>query len=200
MKDEFIKIYQENIKREGATELLEYISKSDFFEAPASSRFHMSVKGGLCAHSVNVFKRLVANAETEFGADWEKHLSKESLAICGLLHDLCKIRFYKEDFRNQKDENGNWVKVPYYKKEEVFPFGHGEKSVFIINNYMKLTGEEAIAINWHMGGFDMRVLGGSQSISEAYDKYPLGVMLHVADLQATYLDENPRFQTIKENK
>ena len=135
--------------------------------------------------------------EMEFGADWEKYYSKETLAICGLLHDVCKVNYYKEELRNQKAEDGSWIKVPYYKVEEKLPYGHGEKSVFIISRFIKLEVQEAVAINWHMGGFDMRVLGGSYSVGEAYEKFPLGVMLHVADLQATYLDESSRFQALK---
>ena len=197
MKDEFIRIFQTYVKRDGSKELLDWLQRSDFFDAPASSKFHMAVKGGLCAHSVNVYKRLVANAEVEFGVEWEKFVSHESLAVCGLLHDLCKVNYYKEDLKNQKAEDGSWVKVPYYRVEEKLPYGHGEKSVFIINNFMRLDISEAVAINWHMGGFDTRVKGGSFSLSEAYEKYPLAVMLHVADLQATYLDESSRFQTLK---
>ena len=197
MKEEFIKIFQDNIKREGADRLLKWLESSDFFTAPASSRFHLSEEGGLCRHSVNVYKRLLNNVHAEFGNDRQKYYSDETLAICGLLHDICKVNYYKTEYRNQKDESGAWIKVPFYKVEEKFPFGHGEKSVFLINQFIKLDVTEAIAINWHMGGFDMRVQGGSQSISEAYDKFDLAIMLHVADLEATYLDENPRFQEKK---
>ena len=126
--------------------------------------------------------------ENEYGADWESVIPHESVAISALLHDLCKIDYYKQDFRNVK-ENGQWVKKEVYVKDELLPYGHGEKSVYIANGFLRLTRDEAIAINWHMGGFDSRVKGGDGSISEAYDKYPLAVLLHVSDLEATYLDE-----------
>ena len=137
---------------------------------------------------MNTYKRLLKNVINEYGEKWEEKVSHETVAVCGLLHDLCKIDFYKKDFRNVK-ENGEWVRKPCFVREEVMPFGHGEKSVYIAGSFIKLTREEAMAINWHMGGFDFRTKGGDSSISEAYCKFPLAVMLHVSDLQATYIDE-----------
>ena len=112
------------------------------------------------------------------------------MAICALLHDLCKAEFYKVSFRNVKDEQtGKWEKVPYYTIEDKYPFGHGEKSVFLIERFMKLKVDEAIAIRWHMGGFDDAARGGSFAVSGAFEKYPLAAMLHIADIEATYLME-----------
>ena len=185
---EFLQIFDSAIRRDGAANLREYLIKSDFFRAPASIRYHCAHAGGLCEHSINVYKRLLENVQREYGEDWEKTVSHESVAVCGLLHDLCKIDFYKQDFRNVK-ENGEWVRKPCFVREEVLPYGHGEKSVYIISGVMRLSREEAMAINWHMGGFDTRVKGGDFSISEAYCKFPLAVLLHISDLVATYLDE-----------
>ena len=192
-KKEFIKLYTTNIKREGADKLLEWLcDKSDFFEAPASSKYHNAFEGGLGAHSLNVARRLKLLVDTEKKLYPNKesvtHITDESVIICGLLHDICKANFYKVDFRNKK-EDGEWVRVPYYTIDEELPYGHGEKSVYIINGYMRLTREEALAINWHMGGYDTRVKGGDYSISAAFEKYPLAVMTHIADIQAAYLDE-----------
>lgn len=187
-KEDFIKIFNSTIKREGADKLLAFLESSDFFTAPASTRYHCAFEGGLVSHSVNVYKRLLFNMENEFGSEWEKHYSYETIAICSLLHDLCKVSYYKKDYRNVK-ENGQWVKKEVYVKEEDLPYGHGEKSVYILQSFLKLTREEAVAINFHMGGFDARVKGGDGSISEAYDKFPLAIMLHVSDIEATYLDE-----------
>ena len=171
-KKEFIKLYTTNIKREGADKLLEWLcDKSDFFEAPASSKYHNAFEGGLCAHSLNVARRLKLLVDTEKKLCPDKetvtHITDESVIICGLLHDVCKANFYKVDFRNKK-EDGEWVRVPYYTIDEELPYGHGEKSVYIINGYMRLTREEALAINWHMGGYDVRVKGGDYSISSAF--------------------------------
>lgn len=186
-KNEFIDIFTTNVKRDGADKLLEYLTNSDFFTAPASARFHLSEEGGLCQHSVNVYKRLVQLVQAEYGKE-QTVFSDETLAVCGLLHDVCKVNFYTVDYRNSK-ENGAWIKVPYYRVDEKFPYGHGEKSVFIVTQYMRLTAEEAMAINWHMGGFDERVKGGSFALSEAMAKYKLVLLMHIADLQASYLDE-----------
>ena len=180
-KDEFIKIYTENITRKGSKELLEWIQKTDFFTAPASTKFHCACEHGLVMHSVSVFNTLI-----------EKHFDEEtdnieSFSICALLHDLCKAQFYKVSTRNVKnDETGQWEKVPYYSVEDSFPYGHGEKSVFLIERFMRLKLEEAMAIRWHMGGFDDN---SGYAISQAYDRYPLAVKLHLADLESTYLRE-----------
>ena len=188
-KQEFLDLYDKYIKRDGADELKKYLMKSDFFTAPASSKYHCNHEGGLCEHSVNTFYRLLKNVQNEYGKDWEEVYSYETIAICGLLHDLCKIDFYKLDYRNVK-ENGEWVKKPWYTREELLPYGHGEKSVYIISGFMRLKRDEAMAINWHMGGFDMRARGGDGSVSEAYALFPLAVLVHVSDLEATYIDEN----------
>lgn len=187
-REEFLRIFDEKITREGAAELRAYLTESDFFQAPASMRYHCAYAGGLCEHSINVYRRLLRHVEDEYGSDYQKIVPDESIAICGLLHDVCKVNFYRADFRNVK-ENGEWARKPCFVREELFPFGHGEKSVFIVNRFLRLTGAEAMAINWHMGGFDSRAKGGDYSVSDAYCKYPLAVLLHVSDLEATYIDE-----------
>lgn len=187
-KNEFIKIYNENIKREGAGELLNFIENSDFFTAPASTKFHSAIEGGLCFHSLNVYKRFKQNLISEFKDKYTDVISEESIAIIALLHDICKVNCYKLDYRNVK-VNGEWTKQPYFAYEDSLPYGHGEKSVYMISGFMKLSRDEAMAINWHMGGFDSRVLGGNYSLSTAFYSYPLSVIFHISDVQATYLDE-----------
>ena len=200
MREEFTHVYVNIIQRSGADKLLDWIeNRTDFFDAPASTRYHLAEPGGLVKHSVHVFERLNALCESE---DWvAKGISKpqkESIAICGLLHDLCKANFYKTSTRNVKNEaTGQWEKVPFYTVEDQFPYGHGEKSVFLIERFMRLKTEEAVAIRWHMGGFDDAVRGGSFAISAAFEKYPLALLLHLADMQATYLDEVERAQQTK---
>ena len=189
--NEFITTYRTFIKREGADKLLDYLlTKSDFFTAPASSKFHNDFEGGLCAHSLNVYKRLKALLAAEYGEKWQELFSPETVAIVGLLHDVCKVNYYEVDYRNVKNKDtGAWEKVPYYRVEDKLPYGHGEKSVYIIGGFMRLTREEAMAINWHMGGFDDRVRGGSYTVGVAFQQYPLAVLAHTADFLATYLDE-----------
>ena len=183
-KEEFLNIARENIKRDGIEELLSWLQTTDFFEAPASSKFHSAEAGGLCFHSINVYKRLLKLASDE----WGENINHESIAIIALFHDICKCCFYKVEMRNVK-ENGEWVQKPYYAIDDQLPYGHGEKSVYMINGYLRLTREEALAINWHMGGYDSRVAGGDMSIANAYYKYPICTLTHLADVMATYLDE-----------
>ena len=170
-KEEFLEIFNKHIRRDGQDKLLEYLIKSDFFIAPASTKFHSCHEGGLCEHSVKVYKRFLSLIKNEYGENYDQKISNESIAIISLLHDVCKINCYKTEMRNVK-ENGNWVQKPYFVYEDKLPYGHGEKSVYIISGFIKLTREEAMAINWHMGGFDSRVLGGSYSIKDAFYSYP----------------------------
>ncbi|MBQ8431224.1 MAG: hydrolase [Clostridia bacterium] len=187
-QEEFVEIFSIYIKRDGADDLLDWLITTDFFTAPASSKFHSAYEGGLCEHSINAFNRYVKILKMEYGEDFEKKISMESVAIIALLHDVCKVNFYKTEYRNVKVD-GQWTQVPYYSIEDTLPYGHGEKSVYIISGFMRLTREEAMAINWHSGGFDDRVRGGSFGMSQAYYKFPTAMLFHSADMMATYLDE-----------
>ncbi len=179
----FEQIYLEQIQREGADRLLDWLHKTDFFTAPASTKYHCACPHGLVMHSVSVYQTMVEK-------HWEEGDSLESYAICGLLHDLCKAQFYKVSTRNVKNpETGRWEPQEYFSIEDQFPYGHGEKSVFLIERFLRLKPSEAMAIRWHMGGFDEAARGGSFAISHAYEKYPLAVKLHLADLDSTYLRE-----------
>ena len=186
-KTEFYEIIK-NIKREGFDKFLDYLQNtSDYFTAPASGRRHSAFEGGLLVHSVNVYNRFKKLLMLEYGEKLSEIISEESIAIIALFHDVCKCNTYKVDYRNQKVE-GQWVQVPYYAYNNMLPYGHGEKSVYILSGFMRLTREEAMAINWHMGGFDPRVQG-STDMSEAYSRFPICVLFHTADLMASYLDE-----------
>lgn len=165
------------IKRKGIDELLESLSKTDFYTAPASTRFHDSHKGGLVKHSVKVFEHLKDFTEKD-----KLDVDMETVAIVALFHDICKVHFYKTEMRNTK-ENGKWIKVPYYTVDDKFPLGHSSKSIILIREHMKLSPDEMLAINAHMGGFDKRDF----IISNTFEKCPLAVYLHMADLKATYL-------------
>lgn len=189
-RERFISLYRQYIHREGAEELLQWLDESDFFTAPASARYHSCYAGGLCQHSINVFECLWAYVKRKrcqeiYQLNTEEY-NEESLAIVGLLHDLCKINVYKPGFRNVKDENGQWQRVPNYTFEDNEPYGHGEKSVFMINRFMKLTDMESFAIRFHMGfsgDEDNRMVG------QAMAKYPLAFAVSVADSEATYFLE-----------
>lgn len=183
LKLNFINLARKNIHREGLDSLLNYLENTDFYTAPASTHYHGAYEGGLLEHSINVFKAL---SESKYVSDY----SMESIAIVSLFHDICKTGLYKIEMRNVKNENGQWVKKPFYKVDEDYPYGHGEKSVYLIMKYMKLTDEEALAIRWHMGGFDDTVKGGSYSLGKAFSQSLLALELHLADMRATYILEN----------
>ncbi|MEF9983590.1 MAG: hydrolase [Oscillospiraceae bacterium] len=180
----FEEIYTQNITREGSSELLEWLKTTDFFTAPASTKFHCACENGLVMHSISVYETYM---DKHFDEETD---SRESVAISALLHDLCKAQFYKISTRNVKNEQtGQWEKQPFFSIEDAFPYGHGEKSVFLIERFMRLKTSEAMAIRWHMGGFDDCAKAGNFSISLAYEKYPIAVKLHLSDLESTFLRE-----------
>ena len=187
----FVSIYKEKITREGADKLLAYLESSDFFAAPASTRFHGNYEGGLCQHSLNVYDALVdilnrPRVKDVYGISY----TEESIAIAALLHDLCKVNFYKTSFRNVKNEQGKWESVPYYTIEDNLPYGHGEKSVYIASGYMRLTRDEAFAIRYHMGFSGPEDAG---NVGKALEMFPLAWALCVADMEAAYFMEgSPR--------
>ena len=211
-------IFTTQIQREGAKELLEYLeNETDFFEAPASTQYHCSYKGGLVEHSLNVYRRLVNLFNAEYGREKvvsdgdnntkvvldttnDRGYTMETLAIVALLHDVCKTNMYEIDYKNVKvyspdgskyDAKGtfDWESVPYYKVEEKLHFGHGAKSVFIIQNFMPLTLEETMAIRFHNGGKEFANASLCEDVSKPFSKFPLAVLTHTADMMATFIDE-----------
>ena len=188
-KEEFIQIYKENIHREGADTFLEFLEgpHSDFFTAPASTRFHGNMEGGLCAHSVHVYHFLKDYLDRQRVKDtYKMNYSDETIALVALLHDVCKINVYKKGTRNKKI-NGEWKQVDVFEFEDDIPFGHGEKSVYMIQPFMRISREEAFAIRYHMG------FSGSDpvnNVGKAFEMFPLAFALSTADMEATYfLDE-----------
>lgn len=181
MKEEFIRLLR-STGREGIEDVIQFLERTDFYKAPASTRFHGSHEGGLLEHSMKVYEILRENVKN---AVVDLNVSEDTLIIVALLHDVCKVNFYKTDYRNAKNERGEWEKVPYYTIEDTIPYGHGEKSVMMISEYMKLTVEEKYCIRWHMGFTEPKEV--YSTVGAAYKKYPLGLFLHEADLEATYL-------------
>ncbi len=189
LKDKFVSIYKEHITRPGSDRLLEYLlsDSSDFFTAPASTRYHGAYEGGLCEHSINVYECMKDYLERERVKDTYKlDYSDETIALVALLHDLCKINLYRTSYRNAKNEMGVWEKVPYFEYHDTLPYGHGEKSVYIISGFMRLTREEAFAIRWHMGFSGEE---NKNTIGAALEMFPLALAAHIADMEATFLME-----------
>lgn len=188
-KEKFIAIFNDNIKREGADKLLDFLmNKSDFFTAPASTRYHSAYEGGLLRHSLNVYECLKAYAERERVREVYKLTpSDETIAIVALLHDICKVNMYQISYRNAKNEQtGQWEKVPFYSINDTLPYGHGEKSVYMISGFMRLSREEAMAIRWHMG---FSGIEDKNQIGKALEMFPLAFALATADMEATYFLE-----------
>jgi len=188
-KEEFINLYRAKITRDGADKLLEYLDspQSDFFTAPASTRFHGAYEGGLLEHSLNVYYCLADYLARERVKEvFNLSYSEESIAISALLHDLCKVNCYVKGTRNVKDQSGKWQSVPTFEYADDMPYGHGEKSVYIISGFMRLTREEAFAIRYHMGFSGCEP---QNSIGAAFEKYPLAFALSTADMEATYFLE-----------
>ncbi len=203
------------VTREGKDALMDYIrNKSDFYTAPASTRFHLSTEGGLLQHSLNVYDSLQRKKDNTTWGGILEAAGPDALIICPLLHDLCKTHFYKVDYKNQKTydpekvaaaerwqvkkDNGGafiWEQVPVYVVDDKVPYGHGEKSVMMIEQFMRLTGPERFAIRWHMG-FSEPPQNHLQ-LTQAMAKYPLILALHEADQEASVLleDENGNKET-----
>lgn len=172
-------LYRAKITRYGAPELLKWLESTDFFTAPASTKYHGAYPGGLVAHSLNVWNALIQPLDTSGFKDLADSMhetfreTEETMTICALLHDVCKADFYEQQ------ADGSYLVL------DRFPFGHGEKSVLLISRFMKLTDAEALAIRWHMGPCDDAARGGSREYEKALRFYPLVAALHAADMRAT---------------
>lgn len=183
-KEQFIEICKATIHRDGIDALLDYLDKSDFFTAPASTKYHGACVGGLCAHSLNVYNELVRLVEFYNPTE----VTQETIAIVALFHDLCKVNLYGVEKRNRKNDEGKWETYDAFVTNEKFCFGgHGSKSVFIIQNYMRLTAEEGASINAHMSCWS-----GDTSVGKTYEQFPLAWLTHVADEAATFIIEGKK--------
>ena len=187
-----------SVERDGIDKLLEFIRKSDFYTAPASTRYHSCHKGGLLEHSLNVANCLFNKLHNPIWADILNEVGRESLIISALLHDICKTYFYGVEMKNKKiysdhgkksDSNGrfDWETVPSYVVDDKIPYGHGECSVMMIEEFMKLKPVERYAIRWHMGFTEPKE--SWNTLTAAIKKYPLILALHEADVESTYLHE-----------
>lgn len=187
-KERFMKICRSEIHRDGIENLLAWLEQTDFFTAPASTKYHGNYEAALCEHSLSTFDVLESLIEL-FKAD----IPKESRVIAALLHDVCKALFYKKGFRNVKDEEtGQWIKKEVWEVDDQLPLGHGEKSCLLIQRFMKLTVDEVLAIRWHMGGFDNAVKGGDYGLAKAQTMSPLVTLLQAADMISSNLLEETR--------
>ena len=187
-----------NVKREGMPALMAFIKKSDFYTATASTRYHSCHEGGLLEHSLNVYDCLMAKLENPTWAEALSQVEPESIVIAALLHDLCKCYYYAVEMKNKKvysetgskvDNGGryDWQLVPGYTTDDKIPYGHGEKSVMMIEEYIRLKPVERYAIRWHMGFTEPKESWNTLGL--AMKKHPLILAIHEADVEATYLLE-----------
>lgn len=186
-----------SVKRPGIENLIKWLNDSDFFYAPSSTIYHNNFGGGLCDHSLNVFyssvklkdfyqKIMIKKGKTPV------NITDDEIKICSLLHDVCKINFYNPIIRHYKDPIKGWIDYNGYEIKDKYPYGHGEKSVFMIENFMKLTGAEALAIRWHMG-FTAGVMADiveKKTLSKALEKTPLVGIISTADSMAAFFMED----------
>lgn len=192
-KDKILALWGE-VNRPGVDKFVKWLCSTDFFEAPASTRYHGAYQGGLAEHSLDVFNRLLMEVgyEQTFSRTYDINrpqgyvddISKESIIVTALGHDICKVGFYKWSTKNQKKPDGTWEQVPFITVEDQLPYGHGEKSVYIMQGFFRLTRAEAVAIRFHMGDFT-----GDKNTSRAHEMFPLASLLYVADLKASYLTD-----------
>lgn len=187
-REQFIKI-MEQVERPGVDKLLAWLEGTDFYSAPASTRFHGSYSGGLVYHTLNVvyeLRELVKFYEVE-------GIPKESIIIVALAHDFCKINTYEETMVNvppQRSETGKWEQQLGYKKNEPLKLGHGAKSLSILQDFITLEDYEKEAIFWHMGAYDTSVLASIHDLYDVFEENKLAFLLHMADMVATYITES----------
>lgn len=178
-RQKFEAVFCAQVKRSGSAVMLRVLDEIGFFEAPASTKYHGNYKGGLVEHSNNVCRRLLWLAADQAQREGRQRYSTETLVIVSLLHDICKARAYRET------AEGGFV----YNTND-YQYGHGEKSVYMIMNWMMLKDEEALAIRWHMGAHDAAARSDLRELSRAMEQSKLVTMLHLADMMATHLDES----------
>jgi hypothetical protein len=198
LKERFEQVVSTYIKRDGIQDLMNYLQVSGFYESPASTKYHGSFVGGLCQHSLNVFYALQDQLTFIFGQGWEQRYSEESVAIVSLFHDLCKVGKYQKGVKNVKDKNtGVWETVECFEwNPDCFQMGHAAASLYTIQKFIKLTDEEAQAIYWHMGAYDLSQYSTVSGLSESFSRNTLAFSLHMADMMATYVDENEHFKPL----
>lgn len=188
------------VQHPGMDKLLDYIRKSDFYSAPASTRFHLACPGGLLQHSLNVLDALrsILVWDGESG-NWNYMAAGKvvdtipdgSVTIMALLHDICKTYFYGTGTRNQKNEaTGRWEKVPFYTVTDMMPLGHGPKSAMIIKQYTTLTNQELYSI-WHHMGFNGNY-ENDNAVGKSIEMYPAVLALQTADMMASRFMEGEK--------
>ena len=199
-KNYFISLVKQFVKRDGVDQLLTWIERSDFFVCPASTQFNLPVEGGLCQHALNVADSLVRRyfdkgiydlEESDALVVLDNEMTIENILVVSLFSSINKANCYVKDFKNVK-VNGKWEQQEYWKWNEQFLYsGRGGKSVFILQQYMRLYVEEAQAIAFILAGEDNIFSGVIDSTyRKIYEQSSLALYLHLAEMEATYYLDN----------
>lgn len=180
-------------KRKGIDNVISELDKSDFYIAPASSKFHGNYDGGLAEHSLNVYIQAmyIKKVQQKIRPDIINNINDNSIILCSILHDICKIGYYKKVKKWRKDPNNKWEEYETYDSDsKSMPLGHGEKSVIMLLKWgLELTEEEMLAIRWHMGAFDKPGYYASEQNFNESSKIPLVSIISCSDMLATKITE-----------
>ena len=180
-KNKYIELLK-STNRENIDKVIELLKNSDFFEAPASTKYHDNFKGGLCYHSLKVYNNLV-----RLNKEYDLHFDESSMIIMGLLHDICKINCYVKDKKNVK-VGGNWMTVDYWSFKDELPIGHGQKSVILLlEQGISLTNLELTSIVGNMNGYDKSDMFDASNI---FNLDSDTIWLHLADFIASYYERS----------
>lgn len=166
--------FQEHIDK-----VLDWIESSDFYECPASTRYHDASPQGLLYHTLRVYNQMLDIIKLPKFTS----VDLDSAALCCLVHDWCKIGMYEKYQKNVKDDNtGKWHKEDAYKYKETKPcaLGHGVSSMFIASQHFKLTEDECLAIRWHMGAWQVTPQE-MPDLRQANEKSPLVHLVQFSD-------------------
>lgn len=201
-KNTFISLVEKYVKRDGVDKLLSWLGRSDFFVCPASTQYNLPVEGGLCMHSLNVANSLVKHyfnksieelTEEDEERKFDGDITLETILIVSLFSSINKVNCYVKDFKNVKNrETGRWEQQEYWRWEEAFIYsGRGSKSVYILQQYIRLYVEEAQAIAFVLAGEDDVFSGvANTTYRKIYESSPLALYLHIAEIEATYYLDN----------
>ena len=186
IKEKFIRLLR-STNRAGIENVISWLEQSDFFVAPASTVFHGNYEGGLAEHSYEValtakdLRDMLIKRKPEI----EQQVSRESIIIAALLHDVCKTNIYKKTTKYRKNDYNQWETYEAYIVDySELPVGHGEKSVIrLLRLGLEMTDDEILAIRWHMSAWDMpfQSVEAKGNLFVAKEKSPLLSIIQAAD-------------------
>lgn len=182
--------------QDGIDNMISWLDDNQFFDLPASTKYHSNYPGGLCQHCLNVYHTLVKLVK-QYEEDTGMSLDENSIKIVALCHDFGKVNFYRSTIRNKKDDaTGKWYQVPGY---EVIPAderraiaGHEFTSFYNVSCFIPLNEDEICAIVNHHAGLDNAVVTQNYDLTGIFNTHPLAALLHMADFYSTYMLEDTK--------